>query len=164
MYMNSQHKRASKRLLVAAIGVATVSYVGTQSGCAPDSDASEDDTGENPSAYDDESVIPEVSEQALSTSGSELQFLPTSGNLLPPPHLGSRAGGVVVVEPSKVVLPPSGNLMAPPVVETVVVGIPVPPPSGNLMAPPVLEEVKAIGVPVPPPSGNLMAPPVLEIK
>jgi hypothetical protein len=107
------------------MGVATVSYVVTQSGCAPDTDASDEQQSTAP--YDDEEGAPEVSEQALRTSvatdtlsfPTKIIVLPPVGNLMPPPV---------------------GNLMAPPVIKDPIVISPVLPPVGNLMPPlPVLE-------------------------
>jgi len=129
MQTSSQRKRAGKRLLVAAIGVATVSFVGAESGCAPDVD-DVDAPDESSAPYDDEGATPSVSDQSLTLSNGRLS-IPQSGNLLPPPGSGS---GTVVIPPKG--FPPSGNLMAPPgVYEPPIVVGPVLPPSGNLMPP-----------------------------
>jgi hypothetical protein len=95
-------KRAGKRLLVAALGVATVSYVGTQSGCAAGSDAGEETGSEEVAPYDDEEPEIERSAQALEATVSiraiDKVKIPglvhPVGNLLPPPV---------------------GNLLAPPI-------------------------------------------------
>jgi hypothetical protein len=145
MHARQQRKRAGKRLLAAAIGVASVSYVGTQSGCAPD--ASDEELGTSAAAEDD-SVTPDVAENAL-IKAPELELqraLPTSGNLVPPQNISQIAisRDAVIAVPIKV-FPPSGNLMPPPgvltpVVVTPVVVTPPLPPSGNLMAPPLLDQ------------------------
>ncbi len=141
MKTKSQRKRAHRPLLIAALGVATVSYVGTQSGCAPDGDASEDELGTSSAPYDDDEKSElGSSQQALSISASAVQ-----------------ASNVATLQPVKVVPVPVGNLMAPPVGNLM-----APPPVGNLMPPPVLEPVEV--VPVPTPVGNLMAPPPIETK
>jgi hypothetical protein len=119
-----QRKRASKHLLVAAMGVATVSYVSTQSGCAPDTDVADEDPS-NGAPYDDEAPVIDSAEQALSVSATNIQVLTAPKIVLPP------VGNLMA--------PPVGNLMAPPVVKPPVVVVPVLPPVGNLMAPPVLE-------------------------
>jgi hypothetical protein len=133
-----QRKRARKHLLVAAMGVATVSYVSTQSGCAPGGDGLDEDPSAS-APYDDEQPSIGVAEQAL-------------GNAIANPTGAAQ----IAKNPIKIVLPPVGNLMAPPVGNLM-----APPPVGNLMAPPIVKEPIEI-VPVLPPVGNLMAPPVLE--
>jgi hypothetical protein len=135
MQTSSQRKRAGKRLLVAAIGVATVSFVGAQSGCAPDTDDL-DARDETSAPYDDEGAAPSVSDQSLTSSAARLK-LPQSGNLLPPPG----------IDPGTVVLPPKGF-----------------PPSGNLMAPPGNYEPPIVVGPVLPPSGNLMPPIQIKLE
>lgn len=125
MYSKIQRKRASKHLLVAAMGVATVSYVSTQSGCAPDTDMSEDEQAASSAPYDDEG--PAVSEQALSIGTGLSQgttivvgpkiVLPPVGNLMAPP-VGNLMAPPIVKPPVVIVLPPVGNLMPPPVLET----------------------------------------------
>jgi len=135
MQTSSQRKRAGKRLLVAAIGVATVSFVGAESGCAPDSDQV-DARDESSAPYDDEGATPSVSDQSLTISGGRLK-IPQSGNLLPPPG----------IDPGTVVLPPKGF-----------------PPSGNLMAPPGVYDPPVVIGPVLPPSGNLMPPIQIELE
>jgi hypothetical protein len=158
-----QHKRVSKRLLVAALGVATVSYVG----CAADTGGTEEDYGADSLAEDTAAATPsaditsETGEKAARTNVALDQGsvgiritdkFPPTGNLLPPP-----TGNLMAPPP-----PPTGNLMAPP-----------PPPTGNLMAPPpktVFEQAAQLdpnitlerGIRIPIPTGNLMAPPVRE--
>lgn len=129
-----KRKRAGKRLLVAAMGVATVSYVSTQSGCAPDGDALDEDLSAS-APYDDEQPSIGVAEQALDNAAAN--------------------PGQIIKNPIKIVLPPVGNLMAPPVGNLM-----APPPVGNLMPPPVIKQPVEV-VPLPP-VGNLMAPPVQE--
>jgi hypothetical protein len=127
-----QRKRASKHLLVAAMGVATVSYVSTQSGCAPDTDVADEDPS-NGAPYDDEAPVIDSAEQALSVSASaasatNIQVLTAPKIVLPP------VGNLMA--------PPVGNLMAPPVVKPPIVVVPVLPPVGNLMAPPPVLEIE----------------------
>lgn len=81
---------------MAAIGVATVSYVGG-GGCAPDGGIGESEIGENTAPYDDE----EVSGTRQSLSTSAVQTLQASA-----------LDRVVIVKQPK--LPGSGNLMPPP--------------------------------------------------
>jgi hypothetical protein len=126
MHPKLPRKRARKHLLMAAMGVATVSYITTQSGCAPDADAADEETT---AAYDDEQAAPEVSEQgqALRTTlSTDITSVPIKIIVLPP------VGNLMA--------PPVGNLMAPPVIKDPIV-VPVLPPVGNLMPPPVLETV-----------------------
>lgn len=135
-----QRKRAGKRLLVAAIGVATVSYVSTQSGCAADG-ATEDETlTTSDQPYDDEEEADvAVSEQALAATSVAKAALPNTA----------------IPIKIKIKFPPVGNLVAPPVGNLM-----VPPPVGNLMAPPPVGNLVAPPVVVEPPVGNLMPPPV----
>ena len=122
MYPKLQRKRAGKHLLVAAMGVATVSYVTTQSGCAPDTDAT--DAQQSTAPYDDEEVTPDVSEQALRTTiATDALSVPTTIVVIPP------VGNLMA--------PPVGNLVAPPVIKDPIVVVPVLPPVGNLVPPPV---------------------------
>lgn len=128
MSERTNRKHVSKRLLVAAIGVATVSYVGTQSGCAAGTDTPDDESA-SIAPYDDEAE-PQVasSEQAVTLSAAAKSAasttltahprLPPVGNLVPPPGLGD----IVIKPPIKIPVPiPVGNLMAPPPVGTVVI-------------------------------------------
>lgn len=122
-----ERKRVSKKLLVAALGVATVSYMGS-TGCAPDSDTGEPELGDNSAPYDDETA-PEIGSAqqnlnvtAVGTAQSAAIVntpikvykpkIPGSGNLMPPP------GDIVIIDskdgPVFDPLPGSGNLMAPP--------------------------------------------------
>lgn len=129
----SHRKRAGRPLLVAAIGVATVSYVGTQSGCA-DTATPEDEQSTAP--YDDEPALG-VSQQGLSIATSAAQAAQRSA-------ANGALRGDITIKPDKV-FPPSGNLMPPPgdgpVVGPVGGGVfePIPFPPGNLMAPPIEE-------------------------
>ena len=136
MQDDTQRKRAGKRLLVAAIGVATVSYVSTQSGCAAESDASDEGISEDVAPYDDEENELEIDskDQALNLAGVVKAGIPVKTGI----SLKDRY-------PIKIKWPPVGNL--------------VPPPVGNLMAPPVVVR-PPVGNLVPPPVGNLMAPPI----
>lgn len=65
MQEDSTRKRTHKQLLLAAVGVATVSFVGAQGGCA----ASTDEGSEDDAPYDDEE------DQADSPVGSTEQAL-----------------------------------------------------------------------------------------
>jgi len=142
-----QKKRASKRLLVAALGVATVSYMG----CAADSDGTEEDYGSESLAEEAQptNTAPASAEQSVDKAAR------INSDSDPQTTLGIQR------LPEK--FPPSGNLMAPPPPPTG--NLMVPPPSGNLMAPPVLgPRVLTPSIPIPPPSGNLMAPPIRELE
>jgi len=140
MQDDTQRKRAGKRLLVAAIGVATVSYVSTQSGCAAESDATDEGISEDVAPYDDEESGTEIESQgqALNLTGVTKTSIPVKTGI----SLRDRY-------PIKIKWPPVGNL--------------VPPPVGNLMAPPVVVR-PPVGNLVPPPVGNLMAPPIDVIR
>jgi hypothetical protein len=112
MEMDSKRKRTSKGLLVAAIGVATVSFVSTQSGCAADTDASEDDYEGQDQAEEEAGEASSIasSQQALS-GASAGAFEPTDRVLVPYPP-----GNLMVPEPPIRVIKfpyPPGNLMAP---------------------------------------------------
>lgn len=142
MTQENQTKRTRAHLLVAAIGVATVSYVGA-SGCAPDTDADEAEHEEATSEPSEETSDGQLGSTreglsvspALETTALQRITIPLpTGNLVPPPPYEVDLGSVVVKNP----FPPSGNLMAPPVLvrPTKIV---LPPPSGNLMAPPIQE-------------------------
>lgn len=118
-----QRKRAGKRLLVAAIGVATVSYVSTQSGCAADGATDEEAQTASDQPYDDEEADIQSSAQALTTSAANVALpIPVTPIKVKFPPVGN-------------LMPPVGNLVRPPPVGNLV----RPPPVGNLMAPPVLE-------------------------
>ena len=132
MSERTNRKHASKRLLVAAIGVATVSYMSTQSGCAAGADTPDEESA-SAAPYDDE---PEVagSEQALAISAAA----------------ASAAALPVAIRPK---FPPVGNLVPPPVLGRPIVikppiTIPVPIPVGNLMAPPPVVVIKDLPVAV----------------
>ena len=137
MQDETARKRAGKRLLVAAIGVATVSYVTTQSGCAAESDATEEGISEDIAPYDDEESDTEIdsTDRALNLAGVVKTSIPAKTGI----SLKDRY-------PIKIKWPPVGNL--------------VPPPVGNLMAPPVVVVRPPVGNLMAPPVGNLMAPPI----
>jgi hypothetical protein len=124
-----QNKRKGRQLLVAAVGIASVSYVGTIQGCADvDSSDAQNDGAESASESAPEDVA--QSQQALTISNTAIN---TSVNAA----LLKR-------------LPPSGNLMPGPAVTTAIGGISgavikVPIPVGNLMVTPV-DEIKAVDV------------------
>ena len=111
MQNDTQRRRAGKRLLVAAIGVATVSYVSTQSGCAAGGETAHDVSSEDVAPYDDEEGEAEI--------GSASQALQTSLTVKKPAMAAVKKLPWEII----VVRPPVGNLMGPPV--------------GNLMAPPI---------------------------
>ncbi|HEX6240956.1 MAG TPA: hypothetical protein VFZ61_08680 [Polyangiales bacterium] len=125
-------KQRGRRLLVAAVGLASVSYVGTIQGCAGDDPA--EDNGEGAlEAQNDEEGLAE-SQRALtldrqvstdlSTQIIKYGGLPGSGNLMAPDgNVGGGSGGI------KVPLP-VGNLMVSPV--------------GDPIAPETLQAVQAL--------------------
>lgn len=125
-----QNKRKGRQLLVAAVGIASVSYVGTIQGCAdtgPEEQQGEDalvadqdpeELGE--SAQSLNATLQAVDARALSTQSAlyEKIFkyggLPGSGNLMPTPggtDPGGIPGGRVIID----VPIPVGNLMVTPV-------------------------------------------------
>ena len=111
-------KQRGRRLLVAAVGLASVSYVGTLQGCAGDdlaeespdgvlaAENEEDGLGESQQALTlDPQVATQVSSKLLKYGG-----IPGSGNLMAPDgNIGGGSGGGI-----KVPLP-VGNLMVSPV-------------------------------------------------
>lgn len=116
-------KRVGKSLLVAALGVASVSFV---SACAPEGADGED---EGVDRLEEEEAELGVATQALNQNvavrASAAQVgttivtttpLPPSGNLMPPQRLPYE---LVVVDKLKGFkpIPPSGNLMATPPIE-----------------------------------------------
>jgi hypothetical protein len=142
------HKRRGKRLLVAAVGVATVSYALGQAGCADDPLPT---SGNLMAPSDGGLTVDEASVTGAADSGNLLPSPPgtityTSGNLLPPPDASldaasdasdgdasdasdssdasdaSDASKPTDAQVDGQVIPPSGNLL--------------PPPSGNLLPPP----------------------------
>lgn len=130
-----QNKRKGRQLLVAAVGIASVSYVGTIQGCA-DVDSSEESTEGALVAHEEASELGE-SEQALSVGTATLNNqaairatdlsailkrggLPGSGNLMPGPggaDIGGVGGGGVIIK----VPIPVGNLMVTPVEDQVAI-------------------------------------------
>jgi hypothetical protein len=109
MQEESTRKRAHKQLLLAAIGVATVSFVGAQSGCA----ASTDQSDEDDAPYDDEE------EQADAPVGSTQQAL--TDQALAQPALSDNLSTDILVRDRNLELArwrwpiPVGNLMVVPV-------------------------------------------------
>ena len=97
----------------AAIGVASVSYVGVQSGCAPDSDVSEDGPSKSAAPGEDDNVTPDVAENALTISATQAEALrrplSTSGNLVPPAQINLSKE---VLAASQQVLTVAGALIA----------------------------------------------------
>jgi hypothetical protein len=92
-------ERKGKRLLVAAIGVATISYVSSQSGCKR----------EPTSTTTSGNLVPPPAE-AKPTPPDDIG-VQSSGNLVPPPAADAGRGQDAAIE---VPLPPSGNLVPPP--------------------------------------------------
>jgi hypothetical protein len=132
-----RNKQRGRRLLVAAVGLASVSYVGTIQGCAGDDPAEESAEGaleaENAAEGLAESqqaltLDQQVASQSASQLGAKLikyGGLPGSGNLMAPDgNIGGGAGGGI-----KVPLP-VGNLMVSPV--------------GDPIAPELLQAVEAL--------------------
>jgi len=125
--------RKGRALLVAAIGVATMSYGGVQSGCSTSITTSGN------------LVSPPPADAGTGDAGSDKDAsMPTSGNLLPPP------------EPDAAIVS-SGNLVPPPPLDGGSDAGPIPdgavpdagdagdgslPTSGNLLPPPALLPVK----------------------
>ena len=99
-------RRKGKRLLVATIGVATVSYMGLHGGCTEDGEmvvvanllVPPVETSHDPSLVD--ASAHDAGQDALVGSGNLLPPPVTSGNLLPPP--------------TDAALDASGNLLPPP--------------------------------------------------
>ncbi len=133
MQPNKQSKRKGRQLLVAAVGIASVSYVGTIQGCADT--GPEEELGEGQLVADEAPEIGEaqqalaakqaVDARAVSAQSIAAQILkrggmPSSGNLMPTPGgtdpgglpAGSFPGGGVIVIDD---IPPVGNLMATPI-------------------------------------------------
>lgn len=121
--------RRGRALLVAAIGVATMSYGGVQSGCGttiattgnlvspPPAEAGAGDAGAGDGGSDKDGAMP-VSGNLLPPPETDAGIV-TSGNLLPPPPLdgGSDAGHVpdgAVPDAGDGSMPTSGNLLPPP--------------------------------------------------
>jgi hypothetical protein len=120
-------KQRGRRLLVAAVGLASVSYVGTIQGCAGDDPAEE--TGEGALEAENEEEGLAESQRALtldrpvSTQVIKYGGIPGTGNLMAPGgNVGGGSGGTI-----KVPLP-VGNLMVSPV--------------GDPIAPEILEAVQ----------------------
>ena len=110
-------KHTGRRLLVAAVGIASVSFVGSIQACAGDDPSAED--GEGSLVAEDDAEGLDDSQQAL-TIGSQTTLgtklikyggIPGSGNLMAPGggDVGGGGGGVITVDP------PVGNLMVTPV-------------------------------------------------
>jgi hypothetical protein len=145
--------RKGKRLLVAAVGVATVSFVSSQ-GCEPHTETF---TSGNllPAPPYEAGISPVTSPDAadhapLDASGP----LPTSGNLLPPQPLDASQTAMdaahVAASTHDSSLPTTGNLLPPPrdaaIGDAAIkdAGRPILPPSGNLVpAPPMSAQEKA---------------------
>ena len=133
MQPNKQSKRRGRQLLVAAVGIASVSYVGAIQGCADT--GPEEELGEGLLIAEDDpevagsqqalTVKQTLNAQAVSAQSIAAQILkrggmPSSGNLMPTPGGtdpgglpagGFPGGGVIVIDD----IPPVGNLMATPI-------------------------------------------------
>ena len=146
-----QQLRRRKRLLVASIGVATVSFMSLQSGCQDDEPATSGNLLPLPVGSQNDPAL--ASDAATDAT---MDALVTSGNLVAPP------------------LPPSGNLVAPPLDAAIKDAAPdALITSGNLVAPPpadaatdaagdaAAKDAESDAKIVIPPSGNLMPVPPL---
>lgn len=131
-----QNKGKGRQLLVAAVGIASVSYVGTIQGCA-DVDSSEEANEGALVANEEAGEIGEA-QQALKVGTAVLSNqaairatdlsailkrggLPGSGNLMPGPggiDTGGGGGGVIIKVPI-----PVGNLMVTPVGDQVAIDL-----------------------------------------
>jgi hypothetical protein len=151
----TRSKRKGKRLLVAALGVATVSYLNAQ-GCTEETERFTSGnlvpgppdfvtTGDGGAA--DAARIDTGIDTGIPTSGNLLPppvvdtGIPTSGNLLPPPAVDASADAAkdAALDTG---LPTSGNLLPPPPDAAVDAGKPKDaqvkdalPPVGNLLPP-----------------------------
>lgn len=136
MQPTKQNKRKGRQLLVAAVGIASVSYVGTIQGCAGGDPSEEQNEGAL--ASEDELADIADSEQALTVSNQLVNAnqavtanqqlinkfkwggLPGSGNLMPGPggvDIGGGGGGGVIIK----VPIPVGNLMVTPIEDQVAI-------------------------------------------
>lgn len=136
MQPNRQNKRKGRQLLVAAVGIASVSYVATIQGCADT--GPEEELGDGPFVAEDGADEIAASQQALTVANQSLDSravsaqstivseiykgggMPSSGNLMPTPggtYPGGVPGGVIVIED----LRPVGNLMATPELDRVAI-------------------------------------------
>jgi len=139
-------QRKRKRLLVATIGVATVSFLGLQTGCRDEEPVSSGNL--LPPGAIDTSNDPTLARDAASSdplvgTGNLVAPPPVSGNLLPPPT-AVDAGPKDAALDALIV---SGNLVAPPPQDAAAdasdgaakdakVDTGIIPPSGNLMPAP----------------------------
>jgi hypothetical protein len=111
-------KHTGRRLLVAAVGIATVSFVGSIQACAGDDPSEEGSEGalaaeDDPEGLDDSQQALTISSQAATLGTKLIKYggIPGSGNLMAPGggNVGGGGGGVITVDP------PVGNLMVTPV-------------------------------------------------
>lgn len=130
MQPTRQNKRKGRQLLVAAVGIASVSYVGTIQGCAdtgPEEElgegslaaeqAPEDVAGSSQALNATQAVDSRAisAQAAISNKIFKWGGLPGSGNLMPTPGgttTGGIPGGGVIVIDGPI---PVGNLMVTPV-------------------------------------------------
>lgn len=103
-------KRQNKHLLTAAVGIASVSYVGALTGCA-DVDP-EQDGADLPQEDDSDPDLAQASQALVvgtTATAVILKPLPASGNLMGPDTPTLPGGGVIIRYPI-----PVGNLMVVP--------------------------------------------------
>lgn len=132
-------KKPGKRLLVASIGVATITYVSSQTGCALEHDDDPVTSGNllsppsvEPALRNDGGLRDGAADAEIFVSGNLVAppydrdaTIVTSGNLLPPPDAATHRDAEVDAskdagKPKDSGLdwdafPPSGNLLPPPV-------------------------------------------------
>jgi hypothetical protein len=116
MTHDPQRQRKRKRLLVASVGVATISFMALHAGCSDDEPVGSGNL--LPPAPVDASTDPAIARDAASDASSDALVSsgnlvapppPTSGNLLPPAPVDASAQ-----DAAKDALVVSGNLVAPP--------------------------------------------------
>jgi hypothetical protein len=110
----ARNKRPGRQLLVAAIGIASVSYVGALNGCADVEPGDEEGVGAAQAAEGEGDLAETQQALTVHTDLSATQYKPLqpSGNLMPGPDLGTHID--ITVKPVVIKVPiPVGNLMAP---------------------------------------------------
>jgi hypothetical protein len=151
---NTRPKRKGKQLLVASVGVATVSYLALQGGCVDEADI--------PLVANllappwDASIDTVTTGDAALPADAALDALVVSGNLLPPPPPDAATDALTT----------SGNLLPPPPPDAAMDALttsgnllPPPPPDATVDAAPdaAARDAKVdTGLPT---SGNLLPPP-----
>jgi hypothetical protein len=149
MPKDPENQRKRKRLLVASIGVATVSFLGAQTGCNNEDDTIKSianllvppfDTSQDPSVPRDAEVDAFVPPGQGLTLDAALRdaagdALTTSGNLLPPPAdaaLGADAAADAARDAASDAAADAAKDAAPPKDTYIDTGLPS---SGNLLPP-----------------------------